>query len=134
GVVGRPPHPFQQLPLTDQLARIRDQGPQQLPLRAGQVHDLAGAVRGLDPVLVQVDAVPADRDGGPGSGADPPPGDGSDAGEQFVDTERLGDVVVRSGVQRVDLVAAASAAGQHDDRYRRVRPQPADDLDAVDVR
>jgi hypothetical protein len=55
------------------------------------------------------------------------------AGEQFVDGERLGDVVVGAGVQGVDLVLAAGPTGQHDDRYRGPAAQAVDDVDAVDV-
>ena len=60
-------------------------------------------------------------------------GDRPDAGQEFVDAERFGDVVVGAGVERVDLVAAVRPAGQHDDRDGCPGAQLADDLDAVDV-
>ena len=60
-------------------------------------------------------------------------GDRPDPGEQFVDAERLGDVVVGAGVERVHLVLAAGPAGQHDDRDVGPAAQAADDVDAVHV-
>ena len=61
------------------------------------------------------------------------PGDGSDAGEEFVDDERFGDVVVGTGVEGVDLVAAVGTAGEHDDRDDGPASQTADHLGAVHV-
>src|SRR6185295_3428864 len=60
-------------------------------------------------------------------------GDGADAGEQFVDAERFGDVVVGAGVERGDLVGAAGAAGQHDDGDGGPAAEAADDLGALHV-
>ena len=60
-------------------------------------------------------------------------GGGADAGQELVDAEGFGDVVVGSGVQGFDLVGAAAAAGQHDDRGGGPAAQAVDDLDAVHV-
>jgi hypothetical protein len=56
-----------------------------------------------------------------------------DAGQEFLDAERFGDVVIGAGVEGVDLLPAVQAAGQDDDRYRGPGAQLADDLDAVEV-
>src|SRR5262249_8266997 len=83
---------------------------------------------------VQIDGVPADPDRGRRLPARPAPGDSPDAGQQFVNAEWLGDVVVGAGVQRVDLVVAVRATGEHHDGYRSPGAQRADDLYAVHVR
>ena len=41
---------------------------------------------------------------------------GAQPGEQLVDAERLGDVVVGAEIERFDLVRLVGPAGQHDDR------------------
>ena len=66
----------------------------------------------------QVDGVAADPRRRAGLAVAAAAGDGPDPGEEFVDAERFGDVVVGAGVEGVDLVAAVRAAGQHDDRDR----------------
>ena len=48
----------------------------------------------------------------------------ADAGQQFLDAERLGEVVVCALVQRGDLVGLAFAHRQHDDRNLRPLAQP----------
>ena len=58
---------------------------------------------------------------------------GAQPGEQFVHAEGLGDVVVRAGVERLDLLVGSVAGGEHQDRHARPAPQPLDDLDAVHV-
>ncbi len=47
--------------------------------------------------------------------------------------ERLGQVVVRTGVERLDLVGLLRARGQHDDRDRRPAAEIADEVDAVAI-
>ena len=56
------------------------------------------------------------------------------ARQQFRHAERLGEVVVGAGVERVDLVALLSARREHDDRPGVPLPEPARHLDAVGVR
>ena len=53
---------------------------------------------------------------------------------QLVHAERLGDVVVGTGVERGDLVGLGVADGEHDDRYGAPAAQTADDVDTVDPR
>ncbi len=55
------------------------------------------------------------------------------AGQQLLDVERLGDVVVGAGVERGDLVVLAVARGEDDDRYVAERAHPAQGLDAVEI-
>jgi len=45
--------------------------------------------------------------------------------------ERLGDVVVGAELEADDLVDLLRLGGEHDDRDRAARPQPATDLEAV---
>ena len=61
------------------------------------------------------------------AGGDPDPG------EELVDAEGFGDVVVGAGVEGVDFVVAVVAAGQHDDRYPGPGAEFVDDVDAVEV-
>ena len=58
---------------------------------------------------------------------------GAQPGQQLVHAERLGDVVVGAGVERVDLVGLS--VRPESTRIGHVGPaaQPGDDLDAVDV-
>ena len=57
-----------------------------------------------------------------------------DAGQQFVEAERLGDVVVGAVVERLHLGGLVAAAGQHDDRDRGAGGADAlDRLQAIDV-
>ncbi len=63
-----------------------------------------------------------------------PPADSAHPGKQLVHRERLGDVIVGAGVQRLDLVGAVGAAGQHDDRRVGPPPQALNDLHAIQVR
>ena len=53
-----------------------------------------------------------------------------DPGEQLVDAERLGDVVVGAEVERLHLVVRPVPGRQHDDRQPAPRAQPAQHLDA----
>src|SRR5665811_1362670 len=74
-----------------------------------------------------------DRDQGVGIVASGAAGGGAQPGDELVDVEGLGDVVVGAGLERVHLVAAAGAAGQHDDRRPGVAPHGPDDVHAVEV-
>src|SRR5581483_7913172 len=58
---------------------------------------------------------------------------GAQPGEQFVHAERLGDVVVRAGVERGNLDPLGVAGREHDDRYRTPAPQRSGHVDAVHV-
>ena len=57
---------------------------------------------------------------------------GSEAREELVHAERLGDVVVGAGVEGRDLVALGFADGEDDDRHGGPAAQAADHFDAVD--
>ena len=61
------------------------------------------------------------------------PADGADPGDQLVDVEGLGDVVVRTGVERLDLVAAGGPPGQDDDGHGGPAAQVGDDGHPVEV-
>ena len=62
-----------------------------------------------------------------------PPHGRAHPGQQLVHLERLGDVVVRAGVERLDLLVAGRPRGQHDDRHRVPSADAVQDLDAVEV-
>ena len=53
---------------------------------------------------------------------------------QLGDAEGLGQVVVRAGVERLDLRRFLGARGQDEDRQRRERAHVANEVDAVAVR
>src|SRR5205085_4039010 len=54
-------------------------------------------------------------------------------GKQLAHAERLGDVVVRAGVERLDLRLLLMARREHHDRHRRPLADSADELAAVVV-
>src|SRR5512133_823475 len=127
----RPPHLMQELPLADQPAGVPNQELHQLPLGRGQPdlppvpYDLLGGqvdaeVRGLH-----------DRDQLVGWGS--PADGGAQAGQQLVEPERLGDVVIGARIEGGDLVGFALADAQHDDRDPGPTPQALDHLEAVDA-
>ena len=59
---------------------------------------------------------------------------GAQAGQQDIDAERLGDVVVGARFEAEDGVGIGIMAGQHDDRgFKSVLAQNADRLAAIDV-
>src|SRR5262249_34841838 len=53
--------------------------------------------------------------------------------QELPHAERLGHIVVRAGVERLDLGALLGARREDQDRHRRPPPDAPDDLDAVDV-
>ena len=55
------------------------------------------------------------------------------AGKQLAHGEGLGEVVVRLGVQRTDLVGVLRTGAHHDDGRLRPTPDVAHHLNAVDV-
>jgi hypothetical protein len=55
------------------------------------------------------------------------------ASEQFVHAEWLGEVVVGSGVERLDLVVFAPARRDHDDRYSAKPAQLFREVDPIHV-
>ena len=101
------------------------------PFGGGEVH--LGAVA-LDALVCEVDLELAGGDVGflvAGWGGASQRG--AHAGEELVHAERLGDVVVGSRVERVDLVGLFATDGEHDDRNLGPAAQAADDFDAVNV-
>ena len=62
------------------------------------------------------------------------PDDRAQPGDEFVHVEGFGDVVDRAEIEGGDLVLAAAAGGQHDDRQLgSVVAQLADDVESVEV-
>jgi hypothetical protein len=56
-----------------------------------------------------------------------------DAGEEFVDIERFGHVVVDARVEGDDFVGSVTAAGQYEDRHIGPAAQTSDHLEAVHI-
>src|SRR5215472_10180131 len=106
GRVLRTPDLLQQLALADQLARMTDEQLEQVPLGRGQVYRLA-TLPWPDNVIGYVHSILSylDRCGRLARRREPA-GHGPDAGQQLIDPERLGDVVVGPGIERVHLVRA----------------------------
>src|SRR5215813_12419891 len=63
-----------------------------------------------------------------------PPQGGTQACEQFRSVERLGNVVVSTGVQCGNLVRTCRASSQHDEWIGRSLAQALDDVNAVLIR
>src|SRR5687767_15143043 len=102
--------------LGDELAGAAGEFFEQVPLGGGQPQ--LAAVASGDAVGTEVHCVLPDAYGGRGGvGRGGAAGDGADAGEEFVDAERFGDVVVGAGVERGDLVPTVGPAGDDDDRH-----------------
>ena len=59
---------------------------------------------------------------------------GLDAAAELAHGERLGDVVVGAELEPEHLVDLLRLGGEHDDRHRRARAQPAADLEPVEHR
>jgi hypothetical protein len=86
-----------------------------------------------DPLGGQVDDQIAEPDPGEVLGGPGAPDRGPHPGQQFLDPERLGHVVIGAGVERLHLVHAVGPAGQHDDRGLGPAAQPLDHLHPVQV-
>ena len=59
--------------------------------------------------------------------------DGAQPGQELVQSEGFGDVVVGSGVQCFDLVVGAVPGGEDQNRDAAPLPEPGDDSGAVHV-
>jgi hypothetical protein len=121
------------LTLADQFAGVAGQDLDQAPFGAGEPC-LAAAVCCLHDSVCEVHCVLSDANGVERRGVrGPAAGNGADAGEELIDAERFGDVVVGAGIEGGDLVATAGAAGEHDDGCRAPAAEAANDVDAVHV-
>src|SRR6266536_245879 len=122
------PHPGEDLVLGQDLAGAPDEELQHLELARGQ-GELVGVAPGAP--FGGVDAqVPDDHRGGIAAGG--PAQQGPDPGDQHRKRERLGEVVVRAGVEGLGLVEVAILGGEHQDRRPVARlTQVGTDLVAV---
>lgn len=77
--------------------------------------DFAGVVDCPKPMRCGIKPQPTDGDDVIGELRCPPAHHGLDSGHQFLWRERLGDVVIRTRFQALNLVALIAAGGQHDD-------------------
>src|SRR5262245_44414825 len=131
--VGRAPDVLEQLALADQLAGIPGEAVDDLPFGAGEVNGQGRIIVLAYGVVGQVDVVPSDAQLRRALRGGLAASDRADPGQQLVDAERLGAVVVGTGVESVDLVVTVDAAGEHDDRNRSPGTKAVDDVDAVEV-
>src|SRR5215472_1279419 len=125
------PHLLQQLPAGDQPPAVTRQDLEQLPLRRRDAYRLATTER--DALAGEVDHEVADVDDRLIRRGAYPPGRCAQPGEQLVHAERFRDVVVRAGVEGVDLLRLLAARRQHDDRRCRPAADTSDDIGAVHV-
>ena len=87
-----------------------------------------------DAPQAQIDSQGAgDHDGRRTARLHPVPQGRPQSGEQFVDAERLGDIIVRATIQRFDLHVLRVARRQHDDGGLAPFPDVADQVQAVAV-
>ncbi len=111
--------------------RPRRQQLQDLEFRRGQV-DLRPLDGHLE--LVEVDDQRPQRDPPGGLSPGRPAEDGVDPGDELLDREGLGHVVIRTELEPDDLVGLVPFRGQHDDRYPGQAlgpPDPPADLETV---
>ena len=130
GVVRRPPHGGQQLGLADQPAAAAGEHLDDPPLGRRQV-DLLAVAGGAG--VGDVEAQPVDLDDQVGLLAARPARGGADPRQQLLDRERLGDEVVGTEVERLDLVVGLGARRDHDHRHLGEGPQLRQHRDAVEV-
>ena len=131
GAVLGPPHRLEQLALRDELARVVDQHLDHVPLGRRQLHLLAVAMDALgDEVDGEVRRGDARLFGRRGRDAAER---GPQAREELAHAERLGDVVVGTGVERGDLVALRLARREDDDGHVGPAAEAGDHVEAGDV-
>ena len=132
GVVRRSSQVGQQSARPHEPARLTHERRQQMPLGRREMNAFAvgaggGGGREVDRDVSQLDR--CCRDGWLGSASYR-----AHPGEQLLHAERLGDVIVRPEIERLHLVRAADAGGEHDDRGLGVSADAADHVDAGNVR
>src|SRR5262245_56926778 len=121
--------------LPKQLVAVNDGTPafrqieQEIELAPGQVN-LPTTVAGAQ--LFEVDREPVERE--PCDFETRAPQHRTDARPQLIELERLGDVVVGTQLQRLDLVDCLIARGEHDHRYLRVPADQTTEVEAVRAR
>ena len=79
-------------------------------------------------------AVSEDGRGGIGRRGIEPPQRDPQAGQKLRNRKRFCQIVIRAGIQGVDLIGILAAGADDDDGHVRPGAYPADDLDAVQVR
>src|SRR5664280_1879911 len=128
------PDPVEDLGLAQYPARVAHQVPQQFELRRRQLDQLPTAAY-LAGLLVQGQVQHAQLAVLMHFGQAHPAQQGAQPGNQLLQAERLGDVVVATDGQPGDPVLGAVARGEEDHRsVDALGPQPAQHLEAVEVR
>ena len=92
-----------------------------------------GISRGIVYRQLSVRVYRAVRRGAPGHHVQPPHRR-PQAGQQLLHRERLGKIIVRAGVERLDLVRVVASGADDDDGHVGPASDPADDVDPVHVR
>src|SRR5580693_1219996 len=130
--VRRPPDFAQDLTMREHLAGIGDQQGQQTVFNRSQVYRLPTFVDGAQ---AQIDLDVAELENGAESraGIPAPARSGAHPRQQFSDAERFGQIVVRAGVQGLDLILLADPGRQYDHGYTRPSAQIAQQFHAVAV-
>jgi len=125
------PHVAEQLGAGEHAARVEHEVAQQPELGRRQL-DEAPAAADLVAVLVQREV--GERQDRLGDRRTAPAQHGADPGDQFLQVERLGQVVVAADGEPGDLVVLGVLRGKEDHRNLvSVAAQPADNLEAVDA-
>ena len=111
------PDPLEELLTREDLACISGELAEQEELGAGEVHLLTapahdtGLGEDLEVAELELDEPPARSDAGPAQQS-------PDACRELFRLERLGDIVVRAGLEAGDDVVGVGAGRHHDDRHR----------------
>ncbi len=131
----RPPNLSEQVLPGHEFAWIVHKDVQDAPLSRSETDDLPFAVESLyDLFGGEVDAHGAELDNGVVPRVHHSPRESPDASEQFIDRERLGDVVIRAGIQSVHLVRRVRTARDDQDRYLGPSAERLHYLDTVELR
>ena len=125
------PHRVEDRGAREDPAGVRHEQPEQLELRARQLHIALAAVT-LHRVAVEHEILEGQHAGRAGRAAPP---EGAQAGEQLIERERLHQVVVGPRVQTLDPVTDGGPRGEHQDGNPVARrAQSPADLEATEVR
>jgi hypothetical protein len=120
-----------------------DQGLEELPLDWREMHLLGGCapfdklrthVPFVDHMIIEIDGPPSELDGFEQLGLSRTPSDGPNSREKLLNTERLGDIVIGTGIKRIDFGRAVHPAGEDHDGHLGPLSKRADDINAIDVR
>src|SRR6476659_3877111 len=111
-----------------------DQCLEELPLGRREMNLLRRRPRLIDHMVIEINGPPSELHGFDQLRLRRTPRHRSNPRQQLLHTERLGDIVVRTGVKGIHLGRAVHPAGENHNGHLRPLTKRADDINAIDVR